>query len=178
MELLQYVIDHVFLPPNLPQEDDSSYDNCKALARQIRDALNAYTALLPAQAPDRSLWTSVTNMVIRLLDARNAKGVLSKEKMGQSLVAMVEGGKLKPILMFHLAKYILIHSSLARRRSCTAHRKTECGSDYTTSCEQVLLRILRALPNHRCGDANKRPSMALLPWPGILPRLYLSLPSY
>jgi hypothetical protein len=58
---LHYVVDHVFLPPKLPQEDDSSDSNDATLCDMVHKAAEAFCNVLPAHKQGR--WTPILKML-------------------------------------------------------------------------------------------------------------------
>lgn len=73
MEPLKYLIDHVFLPPRLPQMDDShvGFD-----LEALKDALTSFKLSLPPDEQPR--WATIIKMV----------NILPANKVDDSLVKM------------------------------------------------------------------------------------------
>jgi hypothetical protein len=45
MESLNFMINHVFLPPRLPQEDDTNPQHLLATVRALRDSVSAFLSM-------------------------------------------------------------------------------------------------------------------------------------
>ena len=93
---LEYIINHVFLPPKLPQEDDSSPINDSALTNEVLRALEAFDAMQSQASNMTSLARSVAmikNMVLsrapdgRLLEALVQNQMKSMKDNGQQMIA-------------------------------------------------------------------------------------------
>jgi hypothetical protein len=83
---LEYVIHHVFLPPKLPERDDSSSKNDLLLTQLVKDALKSAAARLgDDQCPSLS---SMLNIMLYEGD-----GPMSTIKLSNSLKSMKENGK-------------------------------------------------------------------------------------
>ncbi|KAL3419433.1 hypothetical protein PVAG01_09655 [Phlyctema vagabunda] len=93
---LLYMIHHVFLPPQLPQEDDSSSDLDHALAEQCEAALELFRTHLPTE--QHLKWATCTKMLGNTLTLRTRNGDLMAERMEHALVQMEING----VLALHL----------------------------------------------------------------------------
>jgi len=63
---LTYLINHLFLPPILPQEDDSSTAGTQALLRHVADSAHAFQNILRQQNVDIGVldrWDTLRNML-------------------------------------------------------------------------------------------------------------------
>ena len=80
---LPYIVNHVFLPPKLPQEDDSDLENDTALLEQCEAALRSYQAQTFPHEQWR--WAACSAMVSTMLRTRNYSGGFSPEKIEKSL---------------------------------------------------------------------------------------------
>ena len=63
---LNYLINHLFLPPQLPQEDDSSTAGTRALLHHVADSAYAFQDTLRQQNVDISVlssWSTLCNML-------------------------------------------------------------------------------------------------------------------
>lgn len=87
---LKYIINHIFLPPKLPQKDDSSATNDASLAEAMLEALNLLQSHIPKQ--ERSGWIPCTEMVANMLNLRDNLGGLVDKKVEKTLKGMVDGG--------------------------------------------------------------------------------------
>ncbi|XMA11506.1 hypothetical protein WAI453_004297 [Rhynchosporium graminicola] len=83
---LEYIITHVFLPPKLPQKDDSNPDRDLALTEILKAALDSFQAQLPAR--ERPRWVGLASMLSKMVELRDLSGDLLSEKIQSSLEAM------------------------------------------------------------------------------------------
>ena len=84
-----YILNHVFLPPKLPQEDDTKTDCDIALCRLVYDASVDFADFL--SKPQQQQWSTVIQMLATLLKTTQvfdadvlAKNILRLEDGGQS----------------------------------------------------------------------------------------------
>jgi hypothetical protein len=94
---ISYIIDHVFLPPKLPQEDDYNANYERRLVSCVRDALKSFEALAGSEA--LSAVTFVTNTITNLLNIRNEDGTLSQDKLESFLRQRSKGKHIFSILI-------------------------------------------------------------------------------
>lgn len=87
---LEYIINHVFLPPKLPQEDDRDSAKSAALAEELVEALRAFRTYSTQQ--DLPTWTSLARMVENMSRIRDESGDMNPDKLEQTLLQMVDGG--------------------------------------------------------------------------------------
>lgn len=83
----RYVINHVFLPPRLPQEDDTSTDNGFALVATFHNSLLKFRELEPTAAGSLS---PAIDMVRRFRE----KTPTTVATIEENLCTLAEGGKL------------------------------------------------------------------------------------
>ena len=89
---LQYIVDHVFLPPKLPRKDDSSWERCKDLTIAVLDALREFGSLQPLL--EQPKWASMARMIQRLQDSTASESVMSPHKVDKMLLDLNQGGKI------------------------------------------------------------------------------------
>ena len=87
---LRYVITHVFLPPKLPQKDDSGINRDLALIKEFRVALESFQALLADQEHWR--WSGLVVMLSNMLELSGPSGDQLSEKVEISLGRIKAGG--------------------------------------------------------------------------------------
>ena len=85
---LEYIINHVFLPPKLPQLIDTTTEVEVGLTKLYHDALNSFIGLLPGDEQEK--WASLPSMLSILLDDGNLGNPI--RNLDQKLVEMGEGG--------------------------------------------------------------------------------------
>jgi hypothetical protein len=87
---LHYIIDHVFLPPKLPQKDTCSVVKDHALAKVTYDLANEFLAFLSAH--DSATW----NPIVKMLDAVRVfyqSTNLQEDQIAISINDMRDGGE-------------------------------------------------------------------------------------
>ena len=84
---LNYIINHVFLPPKLPQKDDSDDTKSAALIGQVLAALRSFQAHIPEE--ERPVWNACIKMVNNMLEPRDHVGGLVVEKLQITLRTMM-----------------------------------------------------------------------------------------
>jgi hypothetical protein len=94
---IRYIIDHVFLPPKLPQKDDYNADYERRLVHCVRDSLQSFGALVGDEA--HSAVTLVADTITNLLFIRDEDGTLSQDKLELILQRSSKGMQIFPILM-------------------------------------------------------------------------------
>ena len=87
---LDYIIHHVFLPPKLPQKDDSGVEETIALIELVLAAMRLLQDLLPEH--ERSEWNPCMKMMRNMLELKNQSGHLIAKKLKTALRNMVDGG--------------------------------------------------------------------------------------
>lgn len=87
---LLYSINHIFLPPKPPEEDDTDIMEDLALTEEFRAALESFMAPLPPE--DRLEWAS-SKMLSRMLETRDPCGDMIVENVKMSLGQMTSGGR-------------------------------------------------------------------------------------
>ena len=93
---LDYIINHVFLPPQLPHKDDTNASLSAHLIEKVIEAQRSFHDHVPEE--QRSRWTSLTKMTTNLLELRDISGGLIPGKVETTLKEMVNGGINEPIL--------------------------------------------------------------------------------
>ena len=88
-DLLLYAVHHVFLPPQLPQEDDQTADRDRFLCELISQSIVAYQRRLPDS--QKSQWDPILRMVDNLTSSQ-ASDVLSAETIERQISHMRAGG--------------------------------------------------------------------------------------
>jgi hypothetical protein len=86
---LSYVINHVFLPPKLPQVNDSNFEMEFNLGKQCEAALELFQTHLSAQT--HSKWATCAKMLKNLLALRR-RGDMELDEVGRYLGEMEING--------------------------------------------------------------------------------------
>ncbi|ESK95832.1 hypothetical protein Moror_12444 [Moniliophthora roreri MCA 2997] len=85
---LYYIINHVFLPPKLPQECDESEENYAALSRMVLHCAEQYQNTVPDE--EKAIWDSIVNMLEKLC-LLEVLGGFCKENIENIILQMNEG---------------------------------------------------------------------------------------
>lgn len=93
---LRFFINHLFLPPKLPQEDDHDSRLDDRLLCLVTESLAKFTQLLPAE--QRSGAHKVAAAIARLVDCRDpdAKGAVDEAQLLRSLATLSDAESGKP----------------------------------------------------------------------------------
>ncbi|KAF7592066.1 hypothetical protein BBP40_000732 [Aspergillus hancockii] len=125
IEGLEYLINHVFLPPKVPQEDDYNSDHEKLLLKVVLDALTIFKRHVPTE------WLSTIDLVIDMVQNIKSmlddKGFMNEEGLRESLQGLsVTGGT----LLLHI-------------------REQNCGVMMTKVDESVQIEAFELLPQNQ-----------------------------
>lgn len=90
IQALPYIINHVFLPPKLLQEDDSGADKDSSLLVECEAALKSFQAHLPSHECPR--WAACTRMLRNMLELRDPSGDMISGKVEATLESMADQG--------------------------------------------------------------------------------------
>lgn len=94
-DAIMYMIHHVFLPPQLPQEDDFDPQHEKTLLDTISDALRVFKA--DAGYSLKGVIESISDMMGNLRIVRDDSGAISEEKLESALRKLPHGGGVIPL---------------------------------------------------------------------------------
>ncbi|PGH26544.1 hypothetical protein AJ80_01858 [Polytolypa hystricis UAMH7299] len=86
---LEYVINHVFLPPKLPQCNDNSLPASKGLIGVLLRSLNSFKEFISTER--RSQWDCCAAMLQAMMDLRQSDGRLSPQRLEERLLKMTPG---------------------------------------------------------------------------------------
>jgi hypothetical protein len=114
---LSYIVNHVFLPPQLPQEDDSGLGEI-LLLEECKAALGSYLANLSSGGHWK--WAACSAMVSNMLRIRDYSGDLAPDQVEASLRGMTPEGSIAPISP-------QIISYCFHRHPRLPHPQSECG---------------------------------------------------
>ncbi len=88
LEDILYTLNHVFLPPELPQEDDTEVDRDVALCHLVYLASREFTGFL--SQPQQQQWSIVSRMLKTLLETTQ---VLDKDVLVKNILCLGDGGQ-------------------------------------------------------------------------------------
>ena len=91
---LEYISNHVFFPPKLPQEDDYQVTHEKALCESVIASALEYRVHAPAS--DRDRWGKIKKMLENLRNTQESEA-LSQERIRESIADMQIGGMLQSL---------------------------------------------------------------------------------
>jgi hypothetical protein len=126
----EYIITHVFLPPKLPQEDDSTSEQDSALIKECRAALRSFQACLPSQEHWR--WAAHVMMLSKMLELRDPSGDVLSKKFEILLETMKTKGMPKIRLIFALILSLI-------RRARRSYPQPECGPHRPKIATTILI---------------------------------------
>jgi hypothetical protein len=88
--ILQYLINHIFIPPKLPQEEDYSEEAERRLCQHVYQAGLDYDAL---RVPDQeSRWPRFLK-TLQMIHECHSSGQFSLDAIRDTMAAMEQGGK-------------------------------------------------------------------------------------
>lgn len=87
---LMYLVNHIFLPPKLPQEDDLNDPDEHAIIEHVYQSSQEYFSLIRERYKSR--WSPIVKMLKNLCSSHETF-VLSGEDMERSMTEMEPGGK-------------------------------------------------------------------------------------
>jgi len=88
-EELRYIVNHVVLPPELPQKDDSSNENDDVLLRFVHTAAVSFASQLPSNAS--RTWEPIITMLSQWMEI-SQHGTINEIILDQALEGMRAGG--------------------------------------------------------------------------------------
>ena len=91
---LNYLIHHVFLPPKLPQEDDSSPAMDSLLAEYCLSALKSFQDLRVLHEPGSPCWQSCIHMVDKVVRLRSGSGAFLSKELSKELTSLRHTGRI------------------------------------------------------------------------------------
>ncbi|KAH8798597.1 hypothetical protein F5884DRAFT_687263 [Xylogone sp. PMI_703] len=86
---LHYIINHVFLPPKLPQKDDTNVRQEYILLEECEIALNSFQRY--ASPNEWRKLATCSRMIRKMREMRNLSGELTMDGVGDSLQSMTDG---------------------------------------------------------------------------------------
>lgn len=86
---LNFMVNHVILPPKLPQCDDRDTKNELALVQFVREQAIAFQLKVPAE--NQECWRRITKMLNTWIEV-NEHGWISKEAIVRAIAALVYKG--------------------------------------------------------------------------------------
>lgn len=89
---LRYIINHIFLPPGLPQQDDYTLENDRVLCEELLSSARHYRSKL-LSADNVIRWDPMLTMLHNLHEFHNEDG-LSKDRVKVAMTKMQPGGML------------------------------------------------------------------------------------
>ena len=129
---LDYIINHVFLPPKLPQKDDSDVTKDSSLVEELLVALKSFQAHIPEQ--ERLEWIPCIKMVCNMLQIRDHFGGLVAKKVVTTLREMVDEGT-----DFPASGNEIELTTCAFRYPGVAYPRPECGTHRPEIFRPILI---------------------------------------
>ena len=159
LNVLRSVVDHVFMPPKLPQEAPSEQAELKsniALCHILIHSAKHFFQYLPLS--HRSMWMRMVNML--KLARRVAEGPFTADDLQDILSNLSTEGV--------LSRLRVGPSRLNRplvRRLCYAYPGTECCCYRAQSCQCCSIRNVRGLSAGQLRDVHRGKTPVFLSWP-------------
>lgn len=89
---LPRIINHVFLPPKLPQTDDSSMSDDTMLIEEFAAAWDLFRSYLPAEESSQGMGCGI--MLKKMVELRDSSGSIKAEETEDALASMTQQGML------------------------------------------------------------------------------------
>lgn len=89
-ETLDFMINHIILPPKLPQADDSDFQCEISLAQLVHDQAIKFQANVPVVW--RQCWTRTIKMLKTWLEVKE-HGYISKEALSHAIMTLLQQGR-------------------------------------------------------------------------------------
>ena len=123
---LAYLVNHLFLPPKLPQEDDSSSDGPQALLSHVKENATAFLKELGEKNVDGDIIRSWTRLekTFRWMDDLHVNGLLPLESLHGAISGMDVDGALS------LSTTSSSNLLLPFRCSRSPYRRPKCRSHH------------------------------------------------
>jgi hypothetical protein len=93
---LQYIIHHVFLPPKLPQKDDSTPERGAALTKQVLQSLKRFEAKSGHGEANKAT-NSLVKMLENMIQSRTPEGGLLQSAVETQMGSMENSGISQPL---------------------------------------------------------------------------------
>lgn len=131
---VQYIVNHVFLPPKLPQKDDQDCDNEVALCNLVRKYAQDHQRLLPTERQSR--WDPILNMLENFEQSLKSEA-LNVTEVEQNMEEMQVGGVPFYCLFIGLISLSCISDNRFAR---PIHSCAKCGRHLSSPRKRYRLR--------------------------------------
>src|SRR6266404_7158750 len=158
-DVLLSVVEHVFLPPKLPQTaqtKDAERATNVALCHILMEAAQAFSDGLSKSPLRQSLWARMIKMMSSLYWA--AKSPLGEAELKGTLSELVIQGRLEPLL--RIASSFIVAFRCLRN----AYSSSECRCRHSHPCRSCSIRDIRSLPKGRQRHVHGGEAPLLLSW--------------
>lgn len=91
VDTTRYLINHIFLPPKLPGEDDYEPKHEESLLELLSDALSVYKSHIPVDQDDAV--NSIISMIDRTKEVCDSHGHVTDSKLKSALHEFCEQGE-------------------------------------------------------------------------------------
>ncbi|THV04293.1 hypothetical protein K435DRAFT_961925 [Dendrothele bispora CBS 962.96] len=108
--LLDYAINHIFMPPKLPQKDDYTATNEEALCQIVYQAALKYATSQILEPENERVWHFVVEMLDNITQSQAEEGI-SVDAVGERLINMQAGATLAYLIRAQNAGVIFHKSS-------------------------------------------------------------------
>jgi hypothetical protein len=138
---LEYIVNHVFLPPKLPPREDSSREKSIDLTSAVLDALNGFESTQPLS--ERPIWARMMRMIQSLQDSGSGKGSMSPEKINNMLMTLVDGGRFIFTLKAHNLRLTSSFFQMRSHYTSSARMQASSSAEPKTNTYSKLLNFLQ-----------------------------------
>ena len=123
---LAYLVNHLFLPPKLPQEDDSSLDGLQALLSHVKESATAFVQKLREKNVDGDIIRSWARLekTFRWMEDLHVNGLLLLKSLHGAIIGMDVDGALS------LSTTSSSNLLLPFRYSRSPYRRPKCRSHH------------------------------------------------
>ena len=138
---LEYIVNHVFLPPKLPRCEDSSREKSIDLTSAVLDALHCFESIQPLS--ETPIWARMMRMIQSLQDSAPDEGSMSPEKISNMLMTAVDGGRFIFTLKFLNPRLTSLFFQMRSHYTSPARMQASSSAESKTNTYSSLLNFLQ-----------------------------------
>lgn len=163
-----YLARHLFLPPQLPQQDDSTpnYDN--VLLRLVRQTLDDFVKQSDPE-PSRTS-RIVTSAISHLAILRNLDGSVNGSKLAEAFKSLTTAEIGKSSCPSLRIQVLTLTDLFCRYNSSSSCQSPECRYRPHQAQQCSRIRSIRAFPIRQCRDEDLRKASSMFPWAILVDR--------
>jgi len=122
--VVTYLINHIFLPPKLPQEDDLSFEYESAMLDTVIDCLSKFKGHIGGYNIDAAAAAAMMFNLRDVRDNHSISGAVNEKKLRETLGSLYEQGKAMGLLDALAFRRIKLTRPKVGRFPFTFERKT------------------------------------------------------